>query len=621
MAPSQACVNPLFVSLTNHDDEKKEDDEKRENSATVIPRKRRATATSAIRKQQSQKDVVSSDKTTTSSLSVAKVTMADCLACSGCVTTAETVLIELHSLETLKTLLQTQTTANNNLVFTISPASFGDMLRKLNIRINDLLSYKRRLATFLHLQCPSVSSVIVVDGRVPLEWSLQEAAREFCHAYKQRQEQQESIIALSPPPPPVPTIALSRFKSQAMDGSVVTQTERPESRLPLLASSCPALVCLVEKSSQSAATTVPHLSTTKSPMSMAGAYYTNGSSLTRHVGIMPCHDKKLEASRNDFVSDEDKNKKDVHLVITTLEWWTLLCESVGSDNVDDVKAFLQNLPMSPISTEVLDPQTTTRGGATLVVPSSDTINGDDDDDDDDVEMVDADSMSVTTTNFFAYGSGGYADYIFRFAAHCLFGVLLEGELPWTPFDQTTITASQAAARRRMVSARVASRKRDFYQVILYRHIDGTYSTTFRSNNDVALLRFATAYGLQNIQRVLQYAPFSTLTTATQLPFDYVETMACPSGCPNGGGQIRSSSETRETPTETRERVANTQHVMKVSPTLLHSSSTLDYPKDLCPSGPFGPEAKQLLHTRFHVVPPLQHTMGAAAGVAVQNTQW
>jgi hypothetical protein len=37
--------------------------------------------------------------------------------------------------------------------------------------------------------------------------------------------------------------------------------------------------------------------------------------------------------------------------------------------------------------------------------------------------------------------------------------------------------------------------------------------------------------------------------------------------------------------------------------------------------PFGPEAQKLLHTRYHVVPPLQFSIGAAAGVAVQHTQW
>jgi hypothetical protein len=83
----------------------------------------------------------------------------------------------------------------------------------------------------------------------------------------------------------------------------------------------------------------------------------------------------------------------------------------------------------------------------------------------------------------------------------------------------------------------------------------------------------------------------------------------------GGGNIR------ESPTETRERVTKTQEIMKMQQSIGHDSNPLDYPSDLIPTGPFGPDAKRLLYTRYHVVPPLQHTMGAAAGVAVNDTHW
>ena len=46
----------------------------------------------------------------------------------------------------------------------------------------------------------------------------------------------------------------------------------------------------------------------------------------------------------------------------------------------------------------------------------------------------------------------------------------------------------------------------------------TYSTP--------VLRFAIAYGMQTIQRALQSLE----------NFDYLEAMACPAGCLNGGGQ-------------------------------------------------------------------------------------
>ena len=46
------------------------------------------------------------------------------------------------------------------------------------------------------------------------------------------------------------------------------------------------------------------------------------------------------------------------------------------------------------------------------------------------------------------------------------------------------------------------------------------------------LRFALAYGFRNIQTLLR----KVKQGACQ--YDYVEVMACPSGCVNGGGQLR-----------------------------------------------------------------------------------
>ena len=47
------------------------------------------------------------------------------------------------------------------------------------------------------------------------------------------------------------------------------------------------------------------------------------------------------------------------------------------------------------------------------------------------------------------------------------------------------------------------------------------------------LRFAYAYGFRNIQNIVQKLK------RNKCDYDFVEIMACPSGCVNGGGQIRS----------------------------------------------------------------------------------
>lgn len=47
-----------------------------------------------------------------------------------------------------------------------------------------------------------------------------------------------------------------------------------------------------------------------------------------------------------------------------------------------------------------------------------------------------------------------------------------------------------------------------------------------------LLRFARAYGFRNIQNVVRRVKGGTS------PYHFVELMACPAGCANGGGQPR-----------------------------------------------------------------------------------
>lgn len=71
---------------------------------------------------------------------------------------------------------------------------------------------------------------------------------------------------------------------------------------------------------------LPRISTTKSPQQIMGslvkAYYAKEKQLPRdniyNITLMPCFDKKLEASRNDFL-DETTNTKDVDCVITAGE--------------------------------------------------------------------------------------------------------------------------------------------------------------------------------------------------------------------------------------------------------------------------------------------------------------
>jgi len=99
---------------------------------------------------------------------------------------------------------------------------------------------------------------------------------------------------------------------------------------------------------------------------------------------------------------------------------------------------------------------------------------------------------------------------------------------------------------------------------------------------------------------------------------YLEGMACPhGGCINGGGAIPTRREgnqsvtVRETPTETRERVQGSLQALEV-PSMSKSWSTRPSPSI---------ESSFWRRTRYHVVPQMQHTLGAAAGVKVEDIQW
>lgn len=575
LAPSQACVNPLFSESFNNKNDKAPD----ETAGLVVA----VTRKQVLRRSKRPLIDAAIPKAPTET---AKVSMADCLACSGCVTTAETVLVEQHSLKTLHELL-----ANNNrkVCMTLSPASLADFFRHLQVTTNQTNMLKRQLATFLATTC---QASLVVDGQVPLSWSLMEASLEFVHVY--RINQARGTMDYDRHSPPKPSIAISALKSQVLGDihgqsqiTITHKTGRDDGscQLPLISATCPALVCLVEKSHARA---VSHLASTKSPMSMAGAYYKHilQDSTILHIAIMPCHDKKLEASRKDLAWGDTLLIPDVDLVLTTTELVQLLEQTCRTSSVDDMRLYLEGLAPAPTITSLLE-YTSSRTDVALVatLPNGHFQS----------------KLSSTNNEFYAYTSGGYADYIFQFACRELFGYSIPGgNVPWLPVAST-----------QRQSARAANRKKEYHQVTLYHHADGSYSCEKINNSSKKVLSFCTAYGLQTLQRIL--LPFDKDTI--DFPFDYIEAMACPSGCLNGGGQVRLSD--REDPSETRQRVALSQEIMETS-RVVDASNTDIYNETITP---FGHDAQTLLHTRYHVVPQLQFSTGATAGVAVQDTHW
>ncbi|KAJ8786509.1 hypothetical protein J1605_005998 [Eschrichtius robustus] len=356
----------------------------------------------------------------TKKLERAKISLDDCLACSGCVTSAETVLITQQSHEELRKVLGANKMAAPDqqrlVVISVSPQSRASLAVRFQLNPTDTA---RKLTAFFK----KIGAHYVFDTTFSRNFSLLESQREF----------------------------VRRFRAQADS----------KQALPVLTSACPGWICYAEKTHGNVL--LPHISTARSPQQVMGSlvkdFFSQQQHLTPdkiyHVTVMPCYDKKLEASRPDFFSQEHQTR-DVDCVITTGEVFKLL-EEEGVSLSELEPAPLDSLYVAPAMCSSVSAQepTSHQGG----------------------------------------GSGGYLEHVFRHAAQELFGIHVT-EVTYRPL-----------------------RNKDLQEVTLER--EGR-----------VLLHFAAAYGFRNIQNLVQKLKRG------RCPYHYVEVMACPSGCLNGGGQLK-----------------------------------------------------------------------------------
>ncbi|MCO5547603.1 hypothetical protein L7F22_001054 [Adiantum nelumboides] len=354
-----------------------------------------------------------------------KVTLHDCLACSGCITSAETVMLEQQSVDEF---IKQVSSEDKAVIVSISPQSRTSLACYYGI--SPLQAFKK-LTTFFK----SLGVKAVFDTSCSRDMSLIESCEEFIKIHK------------------------AQGKSQ---------TGGQNKGFPLLASSCPGWVCYAEKTLDSSI--LPHISSVKSPQQTMGAIIKRFACSNMglwvdqvyHVTVMPCYDKKLEASRDDFffsIDGENENFKEaasgrlteVDCVLTSGEMLDLLQARCSDFN---------SLEESPIDRMLANVDETghlygSRGG-----------------------------------------SGGYAECIFRHAARELFNKELPSHLEFRTL-----------------------RNSDFKELTL--EVEGE-----------VVLHFACCYGFRNIQNLVRKMK------AGKCDYQFVEIMACPSGCLNGGGQIK-----------------------------------------------------------------------------------
>ncbi|OJD20896.1 hypothetical protein ACJ73_07768 [Blastomyces percursus] len=451
-------------------------------------------------------EVTTEDKIEPENLTPAQISLTDCLACSGCVTSAEAVLVSLQShAEVLNTLdscpelriderngryaaqrlrddlsfsvAGLQSTAESDkkiFIASVSPqvraslaATYGISERKAGYLIEQFLIGPQGLrAGGAH----GNGFAWVVDTNVMRQVCLELSVNEVT-------ESLESSGSPTPEGFPIP-------------------------KRPVLSSACPGWICYAEKTHPHV---LPHMSRLKSPQALTGTLLKTVLSKALnispaqiwHLAIMPCFDKKLEASRQELTdafwqsspSTTHSPVRDVDCVITSREVLML----ASSRNISLINLPLQRLPSS-YTPLFPDPYL-----ASFLFPNS----------------------GPSTQPSTAGTSGGY-----------LFHILI-------------------AYQRRNPGSEIQTQRG--------RNSDVTEYAVTSSSGDT-IIKAARYYGFRNIQNLVRKLkpprasrlpgakPMigrrvggrgpTTANNTSAMDYAYVEVMACPGGCTNGGGQIR-----------------------------------------------------------------------------------
>ncbi|EJT73357.1 cytosolic Fe-S cluster assembly factor nar-1 [Gaeumannomyces tritici R3-111a-1] len=422
----------------------------------------------------------------------AQISLTDCLACSGCVTSAEAVLVSLQSHSELLSVLDSapalqvrgpdaqgrfsvdglEDPARRLFVASVSPQSRASLAAACSQGVSE--SQAGRMLDRLLMGPEGLMAGGKWGNR--FEWVVDtNAARDACLLLGA-----DEVLG----------------RNQTGDAALAKK--------PILTASCPGWVCYAEKTHPHV---LPHLSRVKSPQALTGTLIK--TTLSRvlnippdriwHLSIMPCFDKKLEASREELTEAvwagngaPGRGTRDVDCVITSKEIF-MLTESRSID--------FFSLPASSLRQQLF--------------PDS-TIN----------EFFFPQNSRKRPLPA-AGSSGGNLYYILQDVLSAHAGSRLE------------------TARGRNVD------------VVEYTVVAASGETLFRA---------ARYYGFRNIQNLVRKLkpakpsrmpggkPFGSARRvptgrggggpggAGGVEHAYIEVMACPGGCTNGGGQVKADDQ-------------------------------------------------------------------------------
>lgn len=410
-------------------------------------------------------------------LEKASITLADCLACSGCVTSAETVLVEAQSAQALYTVFEKKRLDANPpyIVVSLATQPVLSLAHKAGLPAQEA---SEKLAGFLR----SLGADQVVELGLAMDLAVQAQRRE----------------------------AFERFEKRG-------EGKHPG---PLISSSCPGWICYAEKTH--GAWILPFISKVKSPQQIMGTIVKEflpgrlqiDPSRVYHVTVMPCFDKKLEASRSDFQSIASE-APEVDCVVTSLEIEEMLVK--------------EGVKLADCSPSLLD-----------------SILG--------MEKVGRESQNIQAVG--ASGSGGWAEGVVRHLSNHVLGHTFEEQIEFKPLKNP-----------------------DFREVVL--------------GEGKQQVKVAQAYGFRNIQNLVQKMK------RKRCDYDFVEVMACPGGCLNGGAQCR-SEQGQET---SKEMVAKLGQDNRDLLEKSNASDMLEYEQllQLWPEATLEETKERLLYTQYHEV--------------------
>ncbi|PNY21500.1 Cytosolic Fe-S cluster assembly factor nar-1 [Tolypocladium capitatum] len=411
----------------------------------------------------------------------AQISLTDCLACSGCVTSAEAVLVSLQShAEVLSTLdaAPALRVVGPDAAGGFSVEGLEDEDAKLFVASVSPQT-RANLAATCGAHVSERDAGRMLDNLLRAPTGLAKGGRwhnRFAWVVDTNVAREASLV-------------LGADEVLSTSGAGATAPSQP-----ILASACPGWVCYAEKTHPHV---LGHLSRVKSPQALMGTLLKTALSRKLgippsriwHLAVMPCFDKKLEASREELTDEvwdgaglPGRGVRDVDCVITSKEI-LMLAESRGISLFDIPGDQLSTPPPEPFPDsrlhDFLFPQRGTRNPPRA-----------------------------------AGSSGGPLYHI------------LQSRAAQTPGSEIQMSQGR--------NADVVE-----YLVIL---------------NGEPIFKAARYYGFRNIQNLVRKLkparssrmpggrPFGSARRpagkSASLEYGYVEVMACPGGCTNGGGQIK-----------------------------------------------------------------------------------